>query len=185
MWVSKAAAVKGYAGAWAFGKGVLQWGKRVGEVERNVGRERAQSPSEGLACKSHPKESVMRISTGDCACGATIVSYRGERVWVDNCFSSRRLNLLGRMAARPNGGATNSRRVLIDSPPRGAPPAAASSSDPVKRRRPPLWPLPLPTACTPLPQKRQVFPSLRGAGVSARALAPLSMRPLASASGRS
>ena len=33
----------------------------VGEVERNVGRERAQSPSEGLACKSHPKESVMRI----------------------------------------------------------------------------------------------------------------------------
>ena len=90
MWVSKAAAVKGYAGAWAFGKGVLQWGKRVGEVERNVGRERAQSPSEGLACKSHPKESVMRISTGDCACGATIVSYRGERVWVDNCFSSRR-----------------------------------------------------------------------------------------------
>ena len=139
----------------------------------------------GLPCKSHPKESVMRISTGDCACGATIVSYRGERVWVDNCFSSRRLNLLGRMAARPNGGATNSRRVLIDSPPREAPPAAASSSDPVKRRRPPLWPLPLPTACTPLPQKRQVFPSLRGAGVSARALAPLSMRPLASASGRS
>ena len=90
--------------------GVLQWGKRVGEVERNVGRERAQSPSEGLLV-GHPKESVMRISTGDCACG-TGVSYRGERVWVDNCFSSEDSTYSAEWP-RPNGGATNSRRVLI------------------------------------------------------------------------